>query len=187
MRRGGDGFTIVELLIVIVVIAILAAISVVAYVGIQQQADDARIRAAVNTYAKALSLYAVDHGSTPPGEWVCLGREEDYPAADGFAAGQCSSGGANNMWSQSVMDALMPYVSRIPNPLYSVRSDVYGGKVRGIIYDQQSNHVGTTGGSPNGTITYYINGQRECPTGIFRQYSRSVDITMCNYVVPSKS
>jgi prepilin-type N-terminal cleavage/methylation domain-containing protein len=35
MKRTMSGFTIVELLIVIVVIAILAAISVVAYTGIQ--------------------------------------------------------------------------------------------------------------------------------------------------------
>lgn len=35
-----EGFTIVELLIVIVVIAILAAISIVSYTGIQQRANN---------------------------------------------------------------------------------------------------------------------------------------------------
>lgn len=35
MKRNMSGFTIVELLIVIVVVAILAAISIVAYNGIQ--------------------------------------------------------------------------------------------------------------------------------------------------------
>ena len=38
MNREAHGFTIVELLIVIVVIAILAAISVAAYVNIQERA-----------------------------------------------------------------------------------------------------------------------------------------------------
>jgi prepilin-type N-terminal cleavage/methylation domain-containing protein len=38
------GFTIVELLIVIVVIAILAAISIVAYTGIQNRANDAALQ-----------------------------------------------------------------------------------------------------------------------------------------------
>ena len=182
-RRAG--FTIIELLVVIVVIAILAAISVVSYSGIQQRADDVRISATVNTYAKALRIYAIEYGQTPPAEWVCLGRKQDYPAANGFAEGQCSSGGANNMWSQSVMDALLPHISPIPNPLYSVRPDVYGGKIRGLIYDQQSNHVGSTNGRPNGTITYYIDGRRDCPTGIFREYSAGANVTMCNYVVPS--
>ena len=35
-----SGFTIVELLIVVVVIAILAAISIVAYAGIQNRANE---------------------------------------------------------------------------------------------------------------------------------------------------
>ena len=38
-----SGFTIVELLIVIVVIAILAAISLVAYTGVQNSANDAAV------------------------------------------------------------------------------------------------------------------------------------------------
>lgn len=56
------GFTIVELLIVIVVIAILAAISIVAYNGIQQRArDNIRIQDLAQL-AKATKLYAVDNG-----------------------------------------------------------------------------------------------------------------------------
>jgi len=43
MRKPQAGFTIVELLIVIVVIAILAAISIVAYNGIQNRTYDAAV------------------------------------------------------------------------------------------------------------------------------------------------
>lgn len=43
MNQKAYGFTIVELLIVIVVIAVLAAISVVAYAGIQNRARDSAI------------------------------------------------------------------------------------------------------------------------------------------------
>ena len=57
------GFTIVELLIVIVVIAILASISVVAYNGIQQRARDAQRVQAVTNYIKANNLYIVQNGS----------------------------------------------------------------------------------------------------------------------------
>ena len=62
LRRG---FTIVELLIVIVVIAILAAISIVAYTGIQQRARDAQRANDIATITKALELYYIDHGRFP--------------------------------------------------------------------------------------------------------------------------
>lgn len=52
MRKSISGFTIVELLIVIVVIAILAAISVVAYNGIQTRARDAARDTALSTLKK---------------------------------------------------------------------------------------------------------------------------------------
>lgn len=46
------GFTIVELLIVIVIIAILAAITIVAYNGIQTRAKASAVQATVNTVIK---------------------------------------------------------------------------------------------------------------------------------------
>lgn len=51
------GFTIVELLIVIVVIAILALITIVAYNGVTQSAQDAVVRATVTEAAKKIEAY----------------------------------------------------------------------------------------------------------------------------------
>lgn len=59
------GFTIVELLIVIVVIAILAAISVVAYTGIQARANDARRANDIRQVAKLIEVYYAENGSYP--------------------------------------------------------------------------------------------------------------------------
>lgn len=56
------GFTIVELLIVIVVIAILATITIVAYNGVQQRARDSARKNDVASIVKALKLYSVDNG-----------------------------------------------------------------------------------------------------------------------------
>ena len=59
------GFTIVELLIVIVIIAILAAITIVAYNGIQQRARDAQRASSVSQIKKAVEMYKIDNGSYP--------------------------------------------------------------------------------------------------------------------------
>lgn len=59
------GFTIVELLIVIVVIAILAAISIVAYNGIQARANDSKRASDIRQVAKLIELYYATNGSYP--------------------------------------------------------------------------------------------------------------------------
>lgn len=70
------GFTIVELLIVIVVIGILAATTIVAYNGIQSRARNAQVVAGVSTYYKAILQYQIVNGSFPT-ETGCLGA--NYP------------------------------------------------------------------------------------------------------------
>lgn len=57
------GFTIVELLIVIVVIGILAAITIVAYNGIQQRAKATTVQADLANSAKKMALDNVNNGS----------------------------------------------------------------------------------------------------------------------------
>ena len=64
------GFTIVELLIVIVVIAILAAITIVAYNGIQNRAKASSAQAAANTVikkAEAANAVATGYPTTTGG------------------------------------------------------------------------------------------------------------------------
>lgn len=56
------GFTIVELLVVIVVIAILAAISIVAYTGIQNRAQASAISSGLQQIEKSMRLWAIESG-----------------------------------------------------------------------------------------------------------------------------
>lgn len=65
ISRTSAGFTIVELLIVIVVIGILAAISIVAYNGIQNRASNTAIKNDLANIAKRMELYKVDHDVYP--------------------------------------------------------------------------------------------------------------------------
>lgn len=59
------GFTIVELLIVIVVIAILAAITVVAYNGIQNRAYDTTVQSDLRSIAQRMETYKIDPALSP--------------------------------------------------------------------------------------------------------------------------
>lgn len=64
-KNKQTGFTIVELLIVIVVIGILAAITIVAYNGVQKKAQGSAASSALSQSAKKLALYQVDAGIYP--------------------------------------------------------------------------------------------------------------------------
>lgn len=59
------GFTIVELLIVIVVIAILASISIVAFTGVQSRAHDAAIKSDVRAIIEVAEIVYADTGWYP--------------------------------------------------------------------------------------------------------------------------
>jgi general secretion pathway protein G len=59
------GFTIVELLIVIVVVAILASVSVVAYSGVQNKANDTTVQSDLYNFAKKITMYHANNGEYP--------------------------------------------------------------------------------------------------------------------------
>ena len=60
-----DGFTLVELLIVIVIIGVLAGISVAAYSGVQKSARDSTVQSDLSNAMKQLAMYEVENGKAP--------------------------------------------------------------------------------------------------------------------------
>lgn len=63
--NNSKGFTVVELLIVIAIIGILAAITFVAYNGFKKSAIKASIAAELSNCKKGLEMYKVENGSYP--------------------------------------------------------------------------------------------------------------------------
>lgn len=117
MRKTTSGFTIVELLIVIVVIAILAAISIVAYNGIQERARFAAMRSDLASLNKAIKAYHAVNGS--------------YPITPVGASNQPCTSDSWCGWDQATGDNFVPglapeFVSVTPQlPSTNNRSDTY--------------------------------------------------------------
>ncbi len=65
MKSKNRGFTIVELLIVIIVIAVLAGISIVAYNGVQKRTNDTERQTDMNSVGKKLAEFRILNGHYP--------------------------------------------------------------------------------------------------------------------------
>ena len=90
------GFTILEPLIVVVVIAILAATTIVSYTGNQQRTRESRVSLQLSQLRKEMELYRVEHDAWPfeDGIRACAG---------GTLAGRANCGTSSSSDTESIV------------------------------------------------------------------------------------
>ncbi len=86
-HKAEQGFTLVELLIVIVVIAILAAIVISTFAGVQARARDTERQTDVKAIASALEVYYTDNGGYPTSAAMSSGTPSTVGGSTGFLKG----------------------------------------------------------------------------------------------------
>lgn len=181
-KNKQSGFTIVELLIVVVVIAILAAITIVSYNGIQSRANQSATMQGLAQYAKGVSAYAAQNGLYPaPGANGCI------PDTD--ATGRCSSVGSGvavcfgmglgvvNTTLETTLKTLLTAV-----PAVSPQTGTCGGQpYRGV-------YVTIAADGKSGMFHSFWKGNITCPSiSSINLSSRAQqdDVTLCRYSLPA--
>lgn len=179
MRKNTSGFTLVELLIVIVVIAILAGTSVVAYNGITNRAYSSKFATAIASYDKYFKLAAAENGryieAPVSGSKACLGRASDYPATARFPAGACivdTANPSNNVFfSSSLVSEVEAMLSSMPEvPVgYETQYETSTEYYRGAYVDITSSYYEIQAALPN---------KISCPSNM-REYDLGDNMHWC--------
>jgi len=168
-RNNKSGFTIVELLIVIVVIAILAAISIVAYNGIQQRANNAQRIAAAQQWIKDIKAYVSTNGSYPSSQaqMYCIGTSNP---TDLDANPDVDCGLSNNVKHDSAQTTIfnqgISTISTLPNfPGKAVDFGTF--KAAGMLYRSYDTFDPTGKNIANyPTLTFALEGaNQDCGVG----------------------
>ncbi len=176
------GFTLVELLIVIVVIAILAAISVVAYSNVQNRAYNSTVATTAASIAKGFQLYKIQNGHLPLHQpdndsntgnisGICVSSVMPDIASEGPENECiCSRFSNDSPWSCSssgytvtdIANELKPVFTLPDTSKYVVKSD--NTAWRGIVYSARDGDAEPH--AEEGYLYYNLRGNVECPTGV---------------------
>lgn len=166
--KASAGFTIVELLIVIVIIAILATMLFFTYNGIQAKTRSTQTAQAVDQYRKALIAYAAQNGRYPIDDYqACIGT--GYPNLGGDSRGDCrvQSGGtiSTDNWFNQQIKGYLP--GSVPRP--QARVDSPGNIMVGAYFDAtdtQEDPILLDGKGVYNWLVYVVEGYHaNCPVG----------------------
>ncbi len=183
--KQARAFTIVELLIVIVVIAILAAIVTVTYSGISRRANNAQTIDAAKEWAKIVQQYIVANGLPTYDTSTGNGSYEQFPClGTGYPGGVCASTTNTNVIGAGVSYPSTAFLTKMKTITASVPVPSFQ-----TVYFNSQPHVGgfinlgVSGAGPV-SLSFFLKGGSDvtCPDlgiGSITEKSRSSDGVYC--------
>lgn len=111
-----DGFTILELLIVIVIIGILSVIGSVVYINAKGKAQAAVTQGVVQQYSTALAAYKAEHGNYPDLSLITNDTESPIVClGTGYNGVSCGSNFGPGQEFATFNALMEPYTGKVPN------------------------------------------------------------------------
>lgn len=123
MKLRNNGFTIVELLIVIVILAILAAITITAFNGVQQRARNSARLAQLKQVDKLFELYHTANGKYPD---FPMNGGVSYCVGTGFPGGKCYESVAENTPVTATINNQLSTVGKPPSDNHNPINGIAG-------------------------------------------------------------
>lgn len=176
------GFTIVELLIVIVIIAILAAITIVAYNGIQQRAKTSQDAAAIAQFSRSLFASASQNGKYPiVSGYNCISTDATQLCGNITSTTTACGGIGRATGSTTFISAMQTAGVGLPN--FSTQQSACGGANYGGAFYMPSTDGATA------QFYYFGPSTQPCPNGSPATLTSSVSGSMnvCVYTLPAAS
>ncbi len=125
MKRNSRGFTLVEILIVVIILGILAAIVIPQFTNASSNARSSSVASTLQTLRGQIELFKIQHGDTPPGT----------AALSVVMTGKTNAGDTTTV-AAGTTGTLGPYVQAFPtNPVNGFSTVVNSaGSTAGWVY-----------------------------------------------------
>ncbi len=182
------GFTIVELLIVIVVIGILASVTIVTFGGIQSRAENTKTLSGVDQAAKAVQIYELNNGAYPlanSGQPISIACIAEINQPCGYVGGTVGATHADcenvgYAFGTAAFDTtIQSVVGRMPT-VSSQTIACQGKSVKGAMYYYYNGIA---------YILYYLKGDVACATfggaSLEKRSTFNSTVTRCNLQFPA--
>ncbi len=130
--RAKSGFTLVEILIVVVILGILAAIVIPQFTGASTEAKESALVSDLQSIRSQIELYKIQHNDTLPGEIIDAATGNITAATDvSFVTALASKtdqyGNVDPGGGDPAVYRFGPYMRTIPENPFSASDDHGGG------------------------------------------------------------